>query len=149
MSHDSEYLKAAARLCNATAVRQAARHLSKAYNRALSDVGLSGTQYQVLLLLSRRGPSSIPDIADTLVMDRSNIGHSLRPLERDGFITISTGESDRRRKVIALTDEGQARLKKGAEAWSAAQLRFETLFGVDEARGMRETMARVTDLPLD
>lgn len=148
MSEDSEYREYAVRTCNATALRQAARHMSKAYSRELSKVGLSATQYPLLLLLSTRGPSSIPEIADFLLVDRSNIGHTLRPLERGGLISIVEGAEDRRRKVIELTDEGRTSVDAGMAAWSRAQIQFETLFGVAEARAMRETMARIASLPL-
>jgi DNA-binding MarR family transcriptional regulator len=42
-------------------------------------------------------PPTIGELAKALVMDRSSLGHTLRPLERDGLIAFEQSTEDRRR----------------------------------------------------
>ncbi|ODP32168.1 MarR family winged helix-turn-helix transcriptional regulator [Pandoraea sp. ISTKB] len=135
-------------VCNNTALRKAARHVTRFYDTCLADTGLRGTQYAILNLVATRGPSTIADLAETLVMDRATMGHNLRPLERDGLIAIRVGQRDRREREVTLTDEGMALEAEGKLAWNRAQKQFETLFGKEDALAMRRVMARIAALDL-
>jgi DNA-binding MarR family transcriptional regulator len=72
-------------ICNCAALRQAARHVTKLYDDALAPVGLGGNQFSILARLSLGDPRTIQDLARLLVMDRSTLGHLLRPLEKRGW----------------------------------------------------------------
>ena len=63
-------MNAAPEICSCSAVRQAARHLTRLYDNALSPVGMSLNQYSIMSKLSRLGPQKLQDVADLLVMDR-------------------------------------------------------------------------------
>src|SRR5215469_2173957 len=69
-------------ICNCGALRQAARRVTKFYDDALAPSGLSVNQFSILARLNLVGPSTIQELARLLVMDRSTLGHLLRPLER-------------------------------------------------------------------
>ena len=135
--------------CNSTAIRQAARHLTRFYDTALAGTGLRGTQYTTLLYLSRQGPMTIGGLAEAMVMDRTTVGHLVKPLERDGLVRIDPDPADRRSRRISVTETGLARVRDGYAAWGKAQSVFEACFGVENAERMRETMAAVvaTELP--
>jgi len=134
--------------CNNTAVRKAARHLTRFYDAHLSRVGLRGTQYAILNLLAQHGPSTMAALAAKLTMDRATMGHNLRPLERDGLITIRMGQVDRREREVDLSELGQQREREGRAEWSAAQILFEAEFGIEDALAMRRIMARITRLEI-
>ena len=51
------------------------------------------------------------ELAHAMVMDRSALGHNLRPLERDGLIALQESEEDRRRRHVVLTPMGKAKLR--------------------------------------
>jgi len=55
-------------------------------------------------------------MADELVLDRSTLGHSLKPLEREGLISYSVGD-DRRSRVIALSVATTIRRTMHEEPW--------------------------------
>src|SRR5450830_2201517 len=134
--------------CNNTAVRKAARHLTRFYDAHLSRVGLRATQYAILNLLAQHGPTTMAALAARLTMDRATMGHNLRPLERDGLITIRIGQVDRREREVDLSELGQQREREGRAEWSAAQLLFEEEFGIEDALAMRRIMARITRLEI-
>ena len=131
-------------LCNALAIRQAARHVSQFYDQCLAPTGLRGTQFSVLAKLKRAGPMTINALARELVMDRTTLGRNILPLEREGLVEIAPGRTDRRSKELRLTDAGDVRLSAAIVRWSEAQARFETAFGVDRAAELRRLMHEVS-----
>ena len=84
--------------CHATALRKASRRLTQLYDEALAPTGLRSTQYAIIGELTdpTAEPPTLNQLADALVMDRSGLGHSLRPLERDGLIRLQRSSADRR-----------------------------------------------------
>ena len=131
--------------CNCGAIRQAARRVTRLYDQALAPAGLRITQYPILSWLSTAGPMTMNVLADRLVMDRATLGHNLRPLESQGLVTMQRG-TDRRSRVVALTEAGARKLIEARPAWHAAQKTFEAAFGADDAAVMRQTMARLARL---
>ncbi|MFK4724054.1 DNA-binding MarR family transcriptional regulator [Bradyrhizobium niftali] len=135
--------------CNSTAIRQAARHMTRFYDATLARTGLRGTQYTTLLYLSRHGPMTIGRLAEAMVMDRTTVGHLVKPLERDGLLRIDPDPNDRRSRRISVTKNGMRRVRDGFAAWEKAQNVFEASFGAENAQRMRQMMAAVvaTELP--
>ncbi len=86
--------------------------------------------------------------AYVLVMDRSTLGHLLRPLEARGLVAIGTSDADRRSRAIALSEEGRRLLLRARRLWRAAQRRFETTFGTEEALGLRRVLKQVATLTI-
>ena len=130
-------------LCNALAIRQAARHVSQFYDQCMAPTGLRASQYSILARLKRQGPMTINALAQVLVMDRTTLGRNILPLEREGLIAIQPGRADRRSKELHLTDAGAARLPAAQARWSEAQNRFEASFGAARAAELRRLMRDV------
>lgn len=125
--------------CNATAMRKASRRVAQLYDDALASTGLRSTQFAILAELHERAsqPPTLAELAAALVVDRSALGHNLRPLERDGLVTLQPGVEDRRRRHIVLTEQGLARLQQCLGLWEAAQARFHAVVGQAEAEALR------------
>jgi len=130
-------------ICNCAALRQAARRVTKIYDDALAPIGLGVNQFSILVRLSLVGPSTIQDLARLLVMDRSTLGHLLRPLEKRGFVKLEVSEEDRRSRVVALTQAGKAAVAKARPRWAAAQRRFESSFGKEAALELRTVLKEI------
>jgi DNA-binding MarR family transcriptional regulator len=130
------------RLCNATAMRKASRRLTALYDSALEPSGLRSTQYAILVELDRlsEAPPTLRELADMLVMDRSSLGHNLRPLERDGLIEMRQSTEDKRCINIVLTQTGKARFGEAKLHWKKAQDHFKAVFGAKEAASLRVTL---------
>jgi len=125
------------------ALRQAARRVTRLYDDALAPLGLGVNQYSILARLSRIGPSTIQDLARLLVMDRSTLGHLLRPLEKRGLVRLHVSEQDGRSRVTALTPAGRAIVAKGRPLWAKAQQRFARAFGEKDALDLRRVLEQV------
>ena len=127
-------------VCNCLALRQAARHVTQFYDQCLAPTGLRTTQFSILAKLKRLGPMTINALARELVMDRTTLGRTMLPLQRDGLIRIEDGKSDRRSKELHLTKAGAARLRVARRLWCEAQMQFEAAFGGERASTLRNEL---------
>ena len=137
--------------CSAAALRMAARRLSQFYDAYLAPEDLKVSQYSVLSVAARRRelPPTVNELADELCMDRSTLGHNLRPLERDGFVVLEADKGDRRVRRVVLTDLGRAKREACRKLWALAQGHFEEAFGkgrAEELAGLLASIARDLDL---
>jgi DNA-binding MarR family transcriptional regulator len=127
------------------AMRKASRRLTQLYDNALGASGLRSTQYTILAEVERRSgkPPTMAELAEALVMDRSALGHNLRPLERDGFVTLEASSKDRRRRHVIMTARGRVKLREARRLWKTAQDRFAEVFGAGKAARLRATLLEI------
>src|SRR5258708_2864507 len=135
--------------CNCLAMRQAARHITQFYDQCLAPTGLRTTQFSILAKLHRLGSMSINALASELVMDRTTLGRTMLPLERDGLIVVESAAADRRSKELHLTQAGTARLRAAFKLWSQAQHQFENAFGASRASSLRNELRAIVASELD
>ncbi|WFU34194.1 MarR family transcriptional regulator [Bradyrhizobium brasilense] len=141
--------KAESSRCNLTALRKATRRVSQLYDQVLATSGLRGTQRAILVYVRRSGAPTMGELAAALVLDRTALNHNLKPLERDGLLTITVDKNDRRSRLVRLTKRGEARLEDSQAAWLKAQERFETAFGARQAADLRQTLELIASLEFD
>ena len=138
--------KTEATRCTLTALRKATRRVSQLYDQALATSGLRGTQRAILVYVRRSGSPTMGELATALVLDRTALNHNLKPLERDGLVTVTVDKSDRRSRLVRLTKRGEARLTESQAAWLEAQDLFEMAFGARQAADLRQTLELVAAL---
>ena len=66
----------------------------------------------LLAAISNSEPTTISQLGERLVMDRTTLTRNLRPLEKVHLIEIAPGE-DRRTREVRLTAKGGKALAKG------------------------------------
>ncbi|RVD15095.1 MarR family winged helix-turn-helix transcriptional regulator, partial [Mesorhizobium sp. M4B.F.Ca.ET.017.02.2.1] len=88
-------------------------------------------------------------IAEALIMDLSALGHTLKPLIRDGYVETFADKDDRRVKRVRLTPQGNVKLDEAIRLWSAAQQQFEDKVGAEQAAKLRAALDAVADLDLE
>jgi DNA-binding MarR family transcriptional regulator len=134
-------------LCNCLAARQAARHLTKLYERYLSDAELTSAQFSILVALEEAGQLTMNDLAEALVMDRTTLLRAIKPLQRDELVVSKPSADDVRRLVFSMSAGGVRRLKKAQALWAKAQQELEAAIGSGEAARLRRelfALARIT-----
>ncbi len=129
--------------CNNTALRKAMRRVSQLYDSVLAPAGIRSTQRTILEAIARLGSPTMGQLAAALVLDRSALGHNLRPLEREGLMVLVVDPDDKRSRLAKLTEKGENKLRETAALWQSAQDRFESKFGVEKAKALREVLAIV------
>lgn len=134
--------------CHCSAIRKAARHVTQFYDQHLAGTGLTVTQFAILARLGQHGELTINDLASRLAMDRTTLGRLIRPLERDRLVHVASDPRDGRRRPLALTETGRAKLDAARPSWASAQRRFESAYGEEPASSLRTALAGLlaTDL---
>lgn len=135
--------------CNNATLRRTARRLGRFYDDALAPSGLKGTQFGLLFQISASSEPAMGTVAEALIMDLSALGHTLKPLVRDGYVETFPDKDDRRVKRVRLTPHGQAKLEEAIRLWSVAQQRFEEMIGAEQAAKLRATLDDVASLDLE
>ena len=134
--------------CTCGSLRKASRRISQFYDLALAPVGLKSTQFSILSEVERgsvAGAVTICELAAAMVMDRSTLGHNLRPLERDELLLLRLGEHDRRKRYVELTKKGRAALQRARRLWRRAEGRFEKIFGKQHAAKLRTVLLNIAN----
>jgi len=127
-------------LCTNAAMRRATRRLGQLYDDTLEPAGLKATQLGLMSTIDRMQGPTMRALADYLVMDLSALGHTLKPLIRDGYVALTPHEKDKRAKVVTLTAHGKVKLEQGLSLWQTAHARFEQLLGAGQARELRRML---------
>jgi DNA-binding MarR family transcriptional regulator len=128
----------------------AARRITQIYESALAPSHLTITQFAILGELETRKATllTMAELAETLVMDRSSLGHTLRPLERDQLVRFVLNREDKRTKLVEMTPSGLDRFRKAHRLWRRAQIYFEAAFGKQSAADLRLVLGFVASLDL-
>lgn len=106
--------------CTCAALRAAGRAVVQFYDGALADCGITINQFALLATLKSIGPVTMTKLATAMATDRTTLTRTLRPLEREGLIETSRG-SDRRRRIISITERGDSVLERARPLWAEAQ----------------------------
>lgn len=130
-------------MCNNGVLRQAARRLGQLYDDIISPSGLRATQFGLLAYVVALDQPTMARLAEALVMDLSALGHTLKPLMRDGLVETFPDEWDKRAKRVKLTASGERKVKAASALWAKAQGRFETAFGKRKAAELRKVLSFV------
>ena len=125
--------------CACLSVRQAARAITQVYDDAFRSTGLRATQFPILLVARHEGSVAVSRMAETLVMDRTTLTRNLRPLERLGLVQIEAG-TDKRKKLISLTEAGKAKFTEALPLWEAIQERVREGLGNERSDRMRDDL---------
>ena len=86
----------------------AARNVTGRYTPWLKPLGLTYTQYIVLLVLWEEDGISVTEIGEKLMLDNGTLSPLLKKMEKAGYINRSRSIDDERVVVITLTEAGRA-----------------------------------------
>lgn len=131
-------------VCHATHLRKATRRITLLYDAALAPSGLRSTQRSILMQIARSQAPTMSELAAALVIDRSALAQNLKPLEREGLLSVKVDPADKRSRLVTLTQAGMDKLLESQPMWEQAQASFEKGYGVDESQVLREALAAVT-----
>jgi DNA-binding MarR family transcriptional regulator len=114
--------------CMGLHIRRASRILTQIYDTALRPVELVLNQFTLLVAIHLVESTSITRLAEELFADQTTITRNLKLLEKRGLVAIEPG-SDRRVKLVSLTDEGLTILAQALPLWEKAQTEAQEQFG--------------------
>jgi DNA-binding MarR family transcriptional regulator len=84
----------------------AARHVINSYTPYLKPLGLTYTQYLVLLVLWEAKEASVGDLCRKLYLDNGTISPVIKKMEKDGIVTRCRLPEDERVVRVCVTEKG-------------------------------------------
>ena len=90
------------------------REVIKRYRPYLDELGLTYTQYIVMMVVWAEGTISVRDLGRKLFLDSGTLTPVLKTLEKAGLITRRRCTRDERVLMISITEEGLALREKAA-----------------------------------
>ena len=84
------------------------REIIKRYRPHLDALGLTYTQYIVMIVVWAEGTVSVRDLGKQLFLDSGTLTPVLKTLEKMGLITRARSQEDERVLLVTITKAGQA-----------------------------------------
>ena len=104
MSQEYEQLKLENQLC--FPLYACARKITAGYTPYLKPLGLTYTQYIVLMVLWEKEKVSVGELGSMLRLDAGTLTPLLKGFEKKGYVTRSRSRDDERVTEICITSEG-------------------------------------------
>lgn len=101
-------------------LRRVTRVMTQFFDMEMRKHGIRSTQWSVLAAMHAVGPSNMAELSEILGMERTTLLRNLRPLQRDGLVTIEGGGHGARVE-LSLTAKGRKQIEKLGPAWESAQ----------------------------
>jgi DNA-binding MarR family transcriptional regulator len=119
--------------CPALRVRQASRVLAKLYDDELAPFGLHSSQLPVLAAAALFGDSgaTMSKLARAVLMDRTSLTRSIRPLERAGLLRVARSPEDARTKIVVITRSGERMMESIFPVWERALNQIKKSLGAE------------------
>ncbi len=89
-----------------------ARKVTQVYTPILKPLGLTYTQYLVLLVLWEKDGVSVGHIGERLYLDTGTLTPLLKKMEKAGWLVRGRSEEDERRVFVHLTESGHTLREK-------------------------------------
>lgn len=90
------------------------RLITQAYEPYLKPLGITYTQYIVLMVLWEKDEQPVNDIAKRLLLGINTISPLIKRMEVLGLLSRKESEIDKRRQIVCLTEEGKKLKRKAA-----------------------------------
>lgn len=126
----------------ASGLRIATFRLARRMRTQRAVDSMSDGQFAVLAGLSIHGPHTLGELADRERVSAPSMNRTVNCLQESGYVRRSADESDGRKVVISLTDEGRSVVEETArrrDAWVEEAL-------ADLSPDERDTLARAADI---
>lgn len=139
MLSDSE-LRAATQ-CIALRARRFSRLVSRHYDHALREAGLTAAQFSLMGAIALKQPVSPASLSRMLDLEKSSLSRNLRLLIASRFV-ISEGPREGGQS-LSVTAKGRAVLQQAMPAWRRAQAKIISLTGRDIVGKLDEMIAKI------
>lgn len=105
-------------------------------------VNIQFEQIPVLMVAYYHGPVSQQDIADEIARDKSSVLRTIASLENLGFLQVKADSTDKRKKLISITETGADLAKKIAGEADAIDNQMFTNLSVAEKLILTELLEK-------
>jgi len=134
-------LKLEHQLC--VALNRASRAVNACYRPLLNDIGLTYSQYSVMLVLWEQESTTLGELARLLQLDSGTLSPLLKRMAEHGHLTRSRSADDERVLIVSLTPAGRALQSQAVPI--QAEVETATQLGPDELSLLRDSLRDLTE----
>jgi len=131
--------------CVCRVVREAARSLTNAYDKALAPSNLRTTQFTLLSVLARHTVASVTQLSQLLDLDQTTTTRNISVLEDSGFL-MRVAHHDPRVKLVKLTSKGKQKRQIAFERWQEVQERIKSSVSEQEWTTFHSVLQKIQTL---
>lgn len=113
----------------------------RAYKPILEELGLTYTQWIIIVALWEEDGLSIKALGEKLFLESNTLTPILKKLEKDGYLERRRDPKDERQLVITLTEAGRALREKGGQRTLVAATGLDP----EEFVQVQKTISKVRD----
>lgn len=113
----------------------------KAYKPVLDKLGITYTQYLVIVALWEKDDQTVSGLGEKLFLESNTLTPILKRLEGAGYLSRERSTADERQVLVRLTDAGRALRERGVEMDLIAATGLEP----DEIRAIQKGMVKLRD----
>lgn len=112
--------------------------MMRVYRGLLPKLGLTYSQYLVMMVLWEQDQLTVSDIGERLFLDSATLTPLLKRMEAQGLVLRTRARSDERQVIISLTEQGNGLRKDAAEIMPAVLC--ATQCSVNEVSSLRDQL---------
>jgi DNA-binding MarR family transcriptional regulator len=106
----------------------------------LVGLGMGRAHHRVLHFVGRRPGITVGELLGILAVTKQSLGRVLTPLVEDGYVTQTPGSTDRRQRLLSLTEKGAALERKLYERQRETVMQAYREAGPQAVEGFRRVM---------
>jgi DNA-binding MarR family transcriptional regulator len=116
------------------------REFTAGADALLAELGMGRAHHRVLHFVGRRPGITVGELLAILAITKQSLGRVLTPLVTDGYVTQAPGHSDRRQRLLTLTEKGAALERRLFERQRETIIRAYREAGPAAVEGFRRVM---------
>lgn len=106
--------------------------------------GLGRAHHRALYFIGRHAGASVSDLIAMLGITKQSLSRVLKDLVAGGYVAIRPGPSDRRQRLLSLTDGGRVLERQLTETQRARFARAYREAGAEAVEGFRKVLSGLT-----
>jgi DNA-binding MarR family transcriptional regulator len=118
-------------------------HFAAIVEPAFEDLDIDGRELGVLRVLADRDGQSQQQAAGRLAIDRTTMVAFVDRLEDKGLVVRHPHPSDRRVKVVEVTKQGRAAMRRADRVLAQAEQQFLAPLGEQGARRLKQSLLKL------
>ena len=116
------------------------------YDEALRPVGLRASQLALMWAVAALEPVELGELGRVTLTDQTTLSRTVEKLRQARLLTVRTG-SDRRVRVVSLSNAGWIRFRDAMPLWETAQMRARKLLPLDDVRNLARRVHKASRKP--
>lgn len=117
----------------------------KIVEKKIATLGIHPSQHHFLMYLSRKGPSTQSDIAQSMEISEATVAVSLKKLEKGNYIEKRSNPEDKRCNKIVLTSFGEEAVCESTKMFKEVDSAMFEGFSEEDQKLFGEYLDRVLE----